>query len=194
MLCIAASAVVAAFAYISNSRPNVYFDRAIFDIADKDVSLSTGGSIFNLPGSQGKIVRIWFSLTNAGNTTTKNARVVLVCRPIGVRGPNRQEPFALFNWSDTSAVSEIIGPKQTIVVGPCGAEFESILNAQMGIEPIYIMGEIRYEDQTLPWTRNRITRFSQQIVITRFEPEKGIILASTRSVGKNNCVDEDCVR
>jgi hypothetical protein len=191
LLFVAAYTVITFNAFVSGSRAFVYFDRVVLDIEDRDVTADTGGAIFNLPGSEGKVVYIRFLLNNSGATATRNLRIVLDCQQLGVKDPRAREPFSVFRWDDAVSVPEIIGPKQTIEIGPCGATFETILNAQIGIVPIYLMGEIRYQDRVVPWAHH-VTRFSQQLIITEFSPERGVISAKTRSVGRNNCADEDC--
>jgi hypothetical protein len=72
-------------------------------------------------------------------------RVILDCRPISFIVLPKTDPFANFKWDEKIARPEVIGPRQTIEVGACEAEAkgETILNAQMGIVPIILMGEIQ---------------------------------------------------
>jgi hypothetical protein len=180
-------------ALIAGNRAIVYFDKATFETIDQKLPPESNGKItvFNLPISAGKAIFIRFSLTNSGNTATRNMRAILDCRPIPYGDKSRNEPFSLFHWDDKIAVPEIIGPKQTIEIGPCGATPEAILNAQMGIAPIYLMGEIRYQDRVIPWAQH-VTQFSQEMAVLEFDTHTATIIAKTRGVGRHNCADEDC--
>jgi hypothetical protein len=177
------------------NRALVYFDHPIIDIADEPVPSESNGRItlFNGPWVTQKVVRFNFSLTNAGNTPTKDMRVILDCRKFGFAELNKTDPFNSFVWDDRISRSEIIGPKQTIQVGPCEADTkgDTILNAQMGIVPIILMGEIRYEDRVSWFWRKHVTEFSQRLVISSFDPLAGKISATTVGIGNHNCAD-DC--
>jgi hypothetical protein len=155
--------------------------------------------IFNLPSSTPLVIAARFTLRNEGGTATSNGRVVLSCKKVAYAdSAHQQEPFSLFRWEqDGPAVSEMIGPKQSIEVGPYEISNDEgeVLNAQMGIIRIFCMGEIRYWDRVVPWpfAREHITQFAQQLIVTDFDPKTMVVKAKTRSVGRHNCAD-NCPR
>lgn len=184
--------------FFVGARAFVYFDRAIIEVVDKPVPPESNGALtaYNLPSVTHRVVSMNFALTNAGNTPTKNARVVLHCAPVSANELQKDDPFSKLKWDEAVARSEIIGPKQTITVGPCEFEATSeiFLNARMGIVPFVLLGEIRYEDRVTfwPWSPQHVTHFSQQLLVDAYDEKFGNIRASTTSIGKHNCTDEDC--
>jgi hypothetical protein len=122
-------------------------------------------------------------------------RVILDCRPFGFMDLQKIDPFTSFKWDEKIAHPEIVGPKQTIEVGPCEAEAkgETVLNAQMGVAPMILMGEIRYEDRVAwgSWAKHA-TQFCQRLSISSIDVDAKKISASTQSIGRHNCADEDC--
>ena len=177
-------------------RAFIYFDRAIVEIVDRPIPPQSGGNVivFNGPWVTEKTVSFNFALTNAGNTPTRNMRVVLDCRPVGFVELQKTDPFAKFKWNERIAHPEIAGPKQTIIVGPCGASTadDTMLNAQMGVVPIILMGEIQYEDRVAwgNWAKH-VTQFSQRLIVSGYDLKGGKITATTQSIGAHNCAD-DC--
>jgi hypothetical protein len=196
LLAVAAYTAITSGLFFVGYRAIVYFERAIIKIAEEPVPPESNGQItlFNGPWVTHKVVRIDFALTNAGNTATQNMRVILDCRRLGFGELQRTDPFVHFKWDDKKAHPEIIGPKQTIQIGPCEAEATaaSLLDAQTGIVPIILMGEIRYEDRVGvgKWAKH-VTQFSQRLIISHFNPDAGEIVATTQSIGNHNCAD-DC--
>jgi hypothetical protein len=189
---------ITGYAVILSNRAFVYFDHAIFNKAHSLTASppSPGGpAIFNLPTSMPDVIATRFVLRNEGNTPTAHARVVLACLPVDFRDLQHiAEPYSLFKWNDHVAVSEIIGGKQSLTVGPCEFSCEATLNAQLGIIPIMLMGQIRYSDVIYPWplSKEHITEFSQRLVVKDFDCKSGRIDATTIAVGKHNCADNDC--
>jgi hypothetical protein len=114
--------IIAFYAFIANDRAFVYFDGATFEAAHTLAPPESKGrvALFNLPSSTPLIIAARFTLRNEGGTATSKARVVLDCKKLPYADRvHQEEPFSLFRWDEEGAVSEIIGPKQSIVVGPC---------------------------------------------------------------------------
>jgi hypothetical protein len=193
LLFVAAYTVITYDAFFVGNRAFIYLEKTVISILDKPVN--TGGNVFNLPSVTHRVVSFGFLLTNSGNTPTRNMRVILDCRPVSFVALRQADPFTLFKWDEKIAHPEIVGPKQTIEVGPCEAETagDVMLNAQMGTFPIILMGEIRYEDRVAwgKWARH-VTQFSQRLIVTSFDAKQAKIEAKTQSIGRHNCADEDC--
>ena len=196
LIFVAAYTVITGYAVVLGNRAFIYFDHAIFEKAHTLQRESNGQiTLFNLPTSTPEIIAVRFAITNAGGTPTKDARVMLGCKPIAFGDDiHRQEPFSLFTWDEKAAVSEIFGPKQTNVIGPCELDVENAVRAQMGAVRIIFMGEIRYWDAVIPWpfATEHVTQFAQELVVIDFDQQKMTMTARTRSIGRHNCSDDDC--
>jgi hypothetical protein len=197
LLFVAAYTIVTFDIFFVGNRAFIYFDKAVGQVLDQPVDPERGDrlAVFNGPWVTHKVISLSFLLTNAGNTPTRNMRVILDCRPFGFMDLQKIDPFTSFKWDEKIAHPEIVGPKQTIEVGPCEAEAkgETVLNAQMGVAPMILMGEIRYEDRVAwgSWAKHA-TQFCQRLSISSIDVDAKKISASTQSIGRHNCADEDC--
>jgi hypothetical protein len=195
LLFVAAYTVVTFNIFFVGNRAFMYFDKAIVEIVDRPIrpQVAPGVVVANPPSVTEKVVAISFSLMNAGNTPTRNMRVVLDCEPVGFAALTT-DPFLKFNRSVTPH-PEIAGPKQQIIIGPCETSTagDTMLYASNGFVPIILMGEIRYEDR-VAWGRwsKHVTQFSQRLIVTHYDPANNKIVATTQSIGAHNCADEDC--
>jgi hypothetical protein len=125
-------------------------------------------------------------------------RVIIDCRPLAITYLLAHDPFERFKWDEKIAHPEVVGPHQTIEVGPCefSAEDQSggLMDAQTGVVPIILMGEIRYDDRVnfLGFLTSHVTQFSQKLILTKFDAKSSTVEASTISIGKHNCSDSEC--
>jgi hypothetical protein len=176
LLFVAAYTIVTYNAFYAGYRALIYFDKATFDTLDIQVP----------PENNGKIV-----------LSTRDMRVILDCRPVAYGDLLLADPFSHLKWDESVAHPEIVGPKQTITVGggPCDIDPSLIFNAQMGVVPIILSGEIRYKDRVewWPWG-SHVTQFSQELVILSYDDKTNKIQATTRGIGMHNCADDDCPR
>jgi hypothetical protein len=125
------------------------------DIADKQVRISAATERANVifedikvisidtgPAASGKVVSIFFYVSNSGNIPTREFRAVSYCKPIPAKN-TPTEPFALFSWNDKLAIANIIGPKQKKDVGACNVMPDHLPQIQSGELVMYLLAETR---------------------------------------------------
>jgi hypothetical protein len=176
------------------------------DIAAKQVSISAATERANVifedvkvlsvdtsPATSGKVVGVFFYVSNSGNTQTKDFRAISYCKPLPARDTT-EEPFSLFVWDDKLAVSNLIGPKQKKDIGACNVMLDQLPQIQAGDVVMYLLAEVRYKDRIDP-NRPHKSRMSEQLFVSGVHTnDKGIaeFVHSTEPKGRNNCADEDC--
>jgi hypothetical protein len=186
-------AFIAHEALIAGQRAFVHLETIAHDIAD-NWTTDSGCCIWNVPHNEGKMIRSKFLFTNAGNTPTKAASIDITCKLIGP-GTRTDDPFELLNFSYT--INRSIGAKQTITIGDIdGCNFKNqdvLLNAQMQVVPVYLVGQIRYEDWIRPG-KMHVTQFVHRLVVNDVGKMPGFagMDVTTVPIGKHNCTDEDC--
>jgi hypothetical protein len=134
-----------------------------------------------------KVVEITIWLTNTGNTPTSTLLIDIICPK-----PDHKvdEPFSLFSWDQGRAIQQVIGPKQTVEIGPCDNLSPQDVGANAaGFVPRYVIGEIRYRD-TVEAERDRRTQFALQLRF--FNEDLDTLKGRAVAVGKHNCTDDNC--
>jgi len=179
-------------------RAFVHLEGISLEVADNWVSESESNSkitVFNAPRNMGKMIRSKFSLTNAGNTPTKSLSIMIHCQLVGL---DRKvvEPFDLLKWNEATVIRRSLGAKQTITVSTESCDFKNndvLLNAQMSVVPVFLTGEITYEDWIEPGTVHR-TQFAHRLVVNDYGRDNGFagMNVTTEPTGAHNCTDEDC--
>jgi len=106
------------------------------------------------------------------------------------------DPFDLLKWDDGKVIRRSIGAKQTISVSTETCDFKNsdvLLNAQMHVVPVFLIGDVRYEDWVDPG-RPHYTQFAHRLVVNyagRGDAFEGMNV-TTDPIGKHNCADDDC--
>jgi hypothetical protein len=189
-------AFIANHALLAGQRAFVHLESIVQRVDDNWVSNSECNSavcIYNVPRNEGKMIRSKFSFTNAGNTPTKNAQIFITCKLAGV-GTKIEDPFMFLKRDYVTKRS--IGAHQTIDISDVDScNFKNndvLLNAQMHVVPVFLVGEVTYED----WIRPRIThrtQFAHQLVVNNMGSNDFAGMdVTTVPVGKHNCTDDDC--
>jgi len=136
-----------------------------------------------------------FSFTYSGNTPSKALQIMLHCELVAPqRAASLGDPFSLLKWNDAQMVRRSIGAHQTITVSNESYDFKNpdvLLNAQMHIVPVFLTGEVKYEDWIEPLHR---TQFAHQLAVHETGKMPGFdgMSVETEPVGAHNCTDEDC--
>jgi hypothetical protein len=190
---------IAQTALVLGQRAFVHLERINESVADNWVSETESNgkiTLFNIPQNRGKMIRSKFSFTNAGNTPTKTLQIMIYCQ-LAAPQTRLGGPFDLLKWDDAKVVRRSIGAKQTISVSTDTCDFKNpdvLLNAQMQIVPVFLLGYLKYEDwvdQKRPLHR---TQFAHRLIVNyagrgdAFEDMN----VTTQPVGKHNCTDDDC--
>lgn len=179
-------------------RAFVHLERIDFAVTDNWVTyVETAPNItlWNAPKNMGKMIRSNFSLTNSGNTPAKSLLIMLHCELVGA-GKKVDEPFNLMKWDGSKVVRRSIGAKQTIVLSVESCDFKNsdiLLNAQMGIVPVFLVGFLTYEDWIEPGKQHR-TQFAHRLIVNDYGRDNKFtgMSVSTEPLGTHNCTDEDC--
>ena len=141
------------------------------------------------------MIRSKFSFTNAGNTQTKSLQIMIHCQLVSA-DRRINDPFDLLKWDDAKIIRRSIGAKQTIVVSNDSCDFknnDALLNAQMRVVPIFLTGELIYQDWAEPGPVHR-TQFGHRLVVNDHGRDNDFtgMSVTTEPVGKHNCTDDDC--
>jgi hypothetical protein len=134
------------------------------------------------PSGDKTVYGISVEMVNAGKTPARRLRVETAC-PSALATENVPEPFSLLERSLKGA-PETLGPNQKNYVLICiisESEFYRLKERKL---KRFIVGEVRYED-IFSNGKPHITRMAKQV----FVDESGY---SSRVVGNNNCIDDDC--
>jgi len=190
---------IAQTALVLGQRAFVHLEGIDESVADNWVSETESNgkiTVFNIPQNRGKMIRSKFSFTNGGNTPTKMLQIMIYCQLVAPQ-TRLGDPFYLLKWDDAKVVRRSIGAKQTISVSIDTCDFKNsdvLLNAQMQIVPVFLLGYVKYEDwvdQKRPLHR---TQFAHRLIVNyagrgdAFEDMN----VTTQPVGKHNCTDDDC--
>jgi len=167
---------IAEKALVIGQRAFVHLENIDLSALDNWVSESESGgrvTVFNVPRNMGKMIRSKFSFTNAGNTPTKALQIMIHCQLVSA-DRRINDPFDLLKWDDTKVIHRSIGAKQTIVVSNDSCDFKNndvLLNAQMRVVPVFLAGELTYQDWAEPGPIHR-TQFGHRLVVNdyRWQP------------------------
>jgi hypothetical protein len=161
-----------------------------------DTETDGGVIIFNAPRNAGKMIRSTFSFTNAGNTPTKALQVMIHCEKVSFQKKEIGDAFELLEWDESKVIRRSIGAKQTISVSNDSCDLKNpdvLLNAKMRIVPVFLIGEVKYEDWIDPGVLHR-TQFAHRLVVNDFGHDNGFegMSVTTEPIGRHNCTDDDC--
>ena len=165
--------------FVATERAFINFDPIRPQIASPDIA------------GKPQVLQIAFFADNSGATPTNKLRTQILCHK---EGPPTQpaDPFTFFKWDDSVAIPLVIGPKQLVPVGHCEVDTDTLLNMNMGIVHLYLMGEARYEDFVDPGMPH-YTQFCWELYITNFDAVHMEKMAWSYGVrGRHNCADDDC--
>jgi hypothetical protein len=152
-----------------------------------------------------RIVVLLLSMTNGGNTPTKNRHFFFRCAPSVEALP---EPWVLF-YREKPEYVQVLGPKATVTPA-CNFTASQLTDMTAGKLHGYILGEILYEDFLEPGAMHK-TQYSQEYTDVQYipppaqapepppqaqaaapgKPPESLFGAFTPR-GKHNCTDEDC--
>jgi hypothetical protein len=172
-------------------------DESIADNWVIDVESNPKITVWNAPRNEGKMIHSKFSLTNSGNTPTKALQIMLHCQLVGPPfGQAIKDPFDLLKWDDAVVIHRSIGAHHTIGVSGDRCDFKNsdvLLNAQMTIVPVFLIGDVKYEDWIKPGITHR-TQFAHRLIVHEVGTMPGFegMGVTTEPIGKHNCTDEDC--
>jgi hypothetical protein len=187
-------------ALLIGQRAFVHLEGIDHSIADNwDIHIESNGALtlFNAPRNLGKMVRTTFRMTNAGNTPTRNIQVMLHCQLVAHQQVGSlNDPFTLLKWNEADVVRRSIGAHQTLSFTQASCDFKNsdvLLNAQMMIVPVFLIGDVKYEDWIEPGITHH-TQFAHRLVVHEVGTMPGFegMDVTTEPVGKHNCTDEDC--
>jgi hypothetical protein len=188
---------IASKAFVSGQRAFVHLEGIDESIADNWEIETQGYGVWNAPKNLGKMIHSKFRLTNAGSTPTKNLQAVLHCELVAPqRVTSIRDPFMLLKWNDAEIIKHSIGAHQTVAVSSEGCDFKNpdvLLNAQMQIVPVFLIGYVKYEDWVEPGRIHK-TQFAHRLIVHETGKMPGFegMDIETEPVGSHNCTDEDC--
>jgi hypothetical protein len=173
--------------FVAGQRAFVHLDKVDWHPVEKEQYTNAWPFMLGHGLDKRKVVEITIWLTNSGNTPASPLFVDTICPKSDSKV---QEPFSLFSWNKSRAIEQVIGPKQTIEIGPCdNLSPEDIGKNAAGFIPRYVIGEIRYRDLVEP-ERERITQFALQLRF--FNEDLDALKGRSLPVGKHNCTDDNC--
>jgi hypothetical protein len=115
--------------------------------------------------TKGRIVLLLLSLTNGGNTPTKNLHFFFRCAPSVDALP---EPWVLLYREKPEYIPQVIGPKATVTAA-CSFTASQLTDMTEGKLHGYVLGEIFYEDFLEPGTVHK-TQYSQEYTDVQYIP------------------------
>ncbi len=134
-----------------------------------------------------RMVRLLLTLTNGGNTPTKNLHFVVRCAPSVDALP---EPWVLLYREKPEYTPLVIGPKAT-VTPPCDFAAPQLTDMTTGKLHGYVLAEIFYEDFLEPGTVHK-TQYSQEYIDVKYTVNPEVLFGALIARGKHNCTDDDC--
>jgi hypothetical protein len=148
-------------------------------------------------------VNFIFSLTNSGNTPTRNLIFFMKCAR---SADELQEPWSILYQGQDEIIQrpQFIGPHATVSAG-CNLPIDQINEMIAGKLHGYIMIDITYHDQMNPEVRHA-THLAQKLAQIVYTPTQTIaasegrpaqltpasLITSLEPRGRHNCADEEC--